>query len=106
MEEVSKPSCYSKKAIRGIEIRTKKGGGDRYRVRIRKRGHEEVSRTYRTETLARKNKHRIENELEADRSEFKSPDKHTFNELTIRYMESILPQNLKNARNKRRHLLW
>lgn len=97
---------YRNAALRGIEIRTNKDGADRFRIRIRKKGQEEVSRTYRTETLARKNKHRIENEIEEGRSEFESMRKHTFNDLVKRYMETILPQNPKNARNKRMHLLW
>ena len=45
---------YRNAALKGIELRTNKDGTDRFRIRIRKKGQEEVSRTYRTETLARK----------------------------------------------------
>lgn len=97
---------YSNEALKGIEVRINKDGVNRFRIRIRKKGHEEVSRTYRTETLARKNKHRLESGIEEGRTDFKQQGKHTFKELVERYITTILPQNPKNARNKRTHLLW
>lgn len=90
----------------GIEVRPNKDGIDRFRVRIRKKGQKEISHTYRTETLAKKNKCRIESEIESALTDFKLPGKQMFSDLVDRYIETILRQNPKNARNKRAHLMW
>lgn len=94
------------KVFRGVEKRSMKDGTDRFRVRIRRKGHEEISCTYRTAAIAVKNKHRLENALEDSLIELTPRGRHTFNELVQRYMESVLPQNPKNSRNKLRHLTW
>lgn len=104
-EEVQHPS-YQNKNLKGIEITRNKQGVDRFRVRIRKKGHKEFSKTYRTKTLAQKNKNRIESEMENAQMDFKPAGRQMFKDLVDRYFETVLPQNPKNARNKRAHLMW
>lgn len=109
--ECTKDTSMKKEVINpihrnGIEVRPNKDGINRFRVRIRKKGQKEISETYRTETLARKNKYRIESEIESALTDFKLPGKQMFGDLVDRYIEIILPQNPKNARNKRAHLMW
>ncbi len=93
-------------SMRGIEIRENKYGVERFRIRIRKKGKKHVSKTYRTATLAKKNKCRIESALEIDQAESVHLGKLFFKDLVERYIQTILPQNPKNSRNKRRHLFW
>lgn len=101
-KEIPKQSRY----INGIEVRPTKDGVDRFRIRIRRKGQKHTGGTYRTETIAKKNKKRIQIQQENMNAEFMPAGKQTFQELVDRYIEIILPQNPKNARNKRAHLIW
>ncbi len=103
---VSEPAKHPNKVFKGIERRSMKDGTDRFRIRIRKKGFKEFSGTYRTATLALKNKHRLENALEEGEVNSVLRRKHRFQDLVQRYAELILPKNPKNARNKLCHLTW
>lgn len=91
MEEVQN-SSYQNKNLKGIEIIPNKQGIDRFRVRIRKKGHKEFSKTYRTKTLAQKNKNRIESEMENAQIDFKPVGRQMFKDPVDRYVETVLPQ--------------
>lgn len=93
--------------MQGIEKRINKDGSFTYRARVRIKGHPSVSESFSSLALAKKWKRDTESAIEQGRFQFPSlAKKHSLADLIDRYIESILPTKLKNARNVKQHLFW
>lgn len=90
-----------------IEARKTPKGKTTYRVRIRTKGHPPVSKTFSQRTRAKKWASKTELEIEEGRY-FKTIEaqKHTFGQLVDRYIQDVLPDKPKIAKEQIRQLLW
>lgn len=93
--------------VKGIDERKNSDGSISYRARVRVKGHEPITKTFSSLTLAKKWKKTTEVEIEKGRYFDKhEAQKHTMGEAIDRYIEAVLPKKPKNAHNVKQHLLW
>jgi integrase len=90
-----------------IERRKDIDGADRFRAKVRLKGHPSVSGSFKRLTDARRWAQSTEAAIREGRY-FKTLEakRHTLADLVDRYIEEVLPQKPRNASNDRQHLLW
>lgn len=90
----------------GIDRRTSKNGEVSYRVRIRIKGHQPISKTFKNLTHAKRWKRLTESAVE--KGEYLSHaigESKTLLDAINRYLLEVLPYKPKDAKNVRRHLM-
>lgn len=90
-----------------IECRKDTNGFDRYRVKVRLRGHPPASGSFKRLTDAKRWAQSTEAAIREGRY-FKTTEakRHTLGDLVERYITEVLPTKPKNASNSKQHLLW
>ena len=90
-----------------IRKRTTKGGGTRYHVQVRLRGHPAETASFERLTDARKWGQQTESAIREGRY-FKTSEskKHTLADAIDRYKRDVLPESPKSRLDKTRHLDW
>jgi integrase len=99
--------ALKKKLPKGIDLRISSSNVVTFRVRFRKRGYPEESKTFSDLKLAKK--WLIEQQRNADMGIYLphlKASKRTLAEAIDRYLESVLPKKSANATNTIRHLNW
>lgn len=99
--------ALKKKLPKGIDLRISSSNVVTFRVRFRKRGYPEDSKTFSELKLAKK--WLIEQQRNADMGIYLphlKASKRTLAEAVDRYLEVVLPRKLGNAANTIRHLNW
>lgn len=90
-----------------IEKRTNKKGETSYRVKIRMLGHKAETATFTSLTKAKRWAQDTESAMR-DGRHFVTAEakKHTLGKAIDRYIDEVLPQKPKNAKNTKAQLLW
>jgi integrase len=88
-----------------IETRKNDDGSTAFRVKVRLKGHPPEYATFARKTDAQRWAQSMESAIREGRH-FRTTEakRHTFAELTERYLAEVLPQRPRNAHNTRRHM--